>query len=339
MLDDYDIRPHCRFETEVVGAVYDEATGRWAVTVKGADGTEEVLDARFVVSAVGALNQPKMPDIPGMDDFAGPSFHSARWDPDVDWKGTRFALVGAGASGFQIAPTIADDVESLTIFQRTAQWMFPNAGYHSKVPVGRAVGDAPPALLRSLVPLPHLLSGVRALDGPQPHRPRVGRRRSLHQRGQRPDPRAVRRVHRVPAPGPARPARGVASRTTRRRPSACSRTTARGWPASRSPTSSWSAPASRRSSPRASSPPTACSARSTSSATPRASATTTSCGRCTSPGKGGVTLREQWGDEPTAYLGITVPNFPNLFCLYGPGTNLAHGASLIFQSECQVNYA
>jgi 4-hydroxyacetophenone monooxygenase len=55
-------------------------------------------------------------------------------------------------------------------------------------------------------------------------------------------------------------------------------------------------------------------------------------------GRDGVVLREQWGDEPTAYLGITVPNFPNLFCLYGPGTNLAHGGSLIFQSECQVNY-
>jgi 4-hydroxyacetophenone monooxygenase len=49
-------------------------------------------------------------------------------------------------------------------------------------------------------------------------------------------------------------------------------------------------------------------------------------------------LREQWGDRPSAYLGITVPGFPNLFCVYGPGTNLAHGASLIFQSECQVNY-
>jgi 4-hydroxyacetophenone monooxygenase len=55
-------------------------------------------------------------------------------------------------------------------------------------------------------------------------------------------------------------------------------------------------------------------------------------------GRDGRTLREQWGDEPTAYLGITVPNFPNFFCLYGPGTNLAHGGSLIFQSECQVNY-
>ena len=55
-------------------------------------------------------------------------------------------------------------------------------------------------------------------------------------------------------------------------------------------------------------------------------------------GRNGVDLREQFGDEPTAYLGISIPNFPNLFCLYGPGTNLAHGASLIFQSECQVNY-
>jgi 4-hydroxyacetophenone monooxygenase len=55
-------------------------------------------------------------------------------------------------------------------------------------------------------------------------------------------------------------------------------------------------------------------------------------------GRKEINLREQFGEEPTAYLGISIPNFPNLFCLYGPGTNLAHGASLIFQSECQVNY-
>jgi 4-hydroxyacetophenone monooxygenase len=56
-------------------------------------------------------------------------------------------------------------------------------------------------------------------------------------------------------------------------------------------------------------------------------------------GRKGITLREQWGDEPTAYLGITVPDFPNLFCVYGPGTNLAHSASLFFHSEFQVHYA
>ncbi len=55
-------------------------------------------------------------------------------------------------------------------------------------------------------------------------------------------------------------------------------------------------------------------------------------------GRDGAVLAEQWGDRPTAHLGITVPNFPNLFCLYGPGTNLAHGGSLIFHSECQVRY-
>jgi 4-hydroxyacetophenone monooxygenase len=55
-------------------------------------------------------------------------------------------------------------------------------------------------------------------------------------------------------------------------------------------------------------------------------------------GRNGVDLHDQWGDEPSAYLGITVPNFPNLFCLYGPGTNLAQGANLIFQSESQMNY-
>jgi 4-hydroxyacetophenone monooxygenase len=55
-------------------------------------------------------------------------------------------------------------------------------------------------------------------------------------------------------------------------------------------------------------------------------------------GRDGRTLRDVWGDEPSAYLGITVPGFPNFFCVYGPGTNLAHGGSLIFQSECQLHY-
>ena len=75
--------------------------GRACATPNGA---EEVLDARFVISAVGSLNLPRLPDIPGMESFAGPSFHSARWPEDLDIGGKRFALVGAGASGFQIGP-------------------------------------------------------------------------------------------------------------------------------------------------------------------------------------------------------------------------------------------
>ena len=136
VLDAHDLEPHCRWNTRVDTMTYDEATGRWAVEVTNPDGTTETLDARAVISAVGSLNSPRMPDIPGMDDFEGPSFHSARWDHSVEYEGKRFALIGAGASGFQIAPTIADDVEQLTVYQRTAQWVFPNPNYHRAVPDG-----------------------------------------------------------------------------------------------------------------------------------------------------------------------------------------------------------
>ncbi|MEO0494150.1 MAG: NAD(P)/FAD-dependent oxidoreductase, partial [Actinomycetota bacterium] len=136
VMDKYGIAEHCRFETEVEAATYDEATGTWIVRVRAADGTVDELPARAVISAVGSLNRPKLPEIPGMDDFEGPSFHSIRWDHSVDVTDTKFALVGAGATGFQIAPTIADEVEQLNVFQRTAQWMFPNPNYHEPVPDG-----------------------------------------------------------------------------------------------------------------------------------------------------------------------------------------------------------
>src|SRR6476469_8907537 len=129
----YGVDRHVRFETEVLGATWDDTSATWSVRVRGADGTEDTLVARAVISAVGQLNRPNLPDIPGRDSFAGPAFHSARWDHDVDLAGARVAMIGAGASGFQIAPTIAPDVERLTVFQRTAQWMFPNPNYHDEV--------------------------------------------------------------------------------------------------------------------------------------------------------------------------------------------------------------
>ena len=82
---------------------------------------------------MGQLNRPQLPDIPGLESFEGPLFHSARWDHSFDYTGKRVAVIGAGASGFQIVPTIAPDVAQLTVFQRTAQWMFPNPNYHEKV--------------------------------------------------------------------------------------------------------------------------------------------------------------------------------------------------------------
>src|SRR5207244_2760836 len=136
VLDKYGLGPHCRFRTEVTALTWDEPTASWQVELRNPDGNAESLQARFVVSAVGSLNIPRVPDIEGMDLFAGPSFHSARWPDGLDIADTRFALVGAGATGFQIAPAIADQVAQLTIFQRTTQWMLPNPLYHATVPPG-----------------------------------------------------------------------------------------------------------------------------------------------------------------------------------------------------------
>ena len=136
IVEKYDLWPHCHFDTAVTRLRWDDEHARWSVQVRGPNGTEGDLEARFVVSAVGSLNIPKLPDIPGMETFGGPSFHSARWPARPRSDRQAVCLVGAGASGFQIGPAIADEVEQLTIFQRTAQWIIPNPLYHTAVPEG-----------------------------------------------------------------------------------------------------------------------------------------------------------------------------------------------------------
>ena len=115
------------------------------------DGATETLRARAVISAVGQLNAPYVPDLSGAASFAGPAFHTARWDHDVDLTGRNVVMIGAGATGFQIAPAIAERVGSLTIFQRTAQWMFPNPDYHSKVGAGVPAGGIDPSARRACI--------------------------------------------------------------------------------------------------------------------------------------------------------------------------------------------
>src|SRR5690606_1309608 len=87
-------------------------------------------------SAVGQLNRPHYPEIPGRDTFAGPAFHSARWRHDVDLRGKRVAVIGTGASAMQFVPEIAPVVGELLVFQRTPAWMVPTPDYHAEVPPG-----------------------------------------------------------------------------------------------------------------------------------------------------------------------------------------------------------
>lgn len=117
--DDFELRPHLRCNTEVTAAAFDEQSGTWRVDL--ATGDSATVDA--VILATGQLSRPKLPAVKGMGSFAGPSFHSARWDHTVELAGKRVAVVGSGASAIQVVPAIADQVADLTVIQRSPNWV------------------------------------------------------------------------------------------------------------------------------------------------------------------------------------------------------------------------
>lgn len=123
-----------RYETEVVRAVYDETSMTWRVLVRDQNGQEEELETNILVTAVGSLNRAKLPPILGVGTFAKREFHSSAWPNDLDLAGKRVAVVGNGASAMQIVPAIAGEVEHLTVFQRSTQWVAPFEKF--RTPIG-----------------------------------------------------------------------------------------------------------------------------------------------------------------------------------------------------------
>ncbi|MGD9621894.1 MAG: flavin-containing monooxygenase [Mycolicibacterium sp.] len=123
-VDKYGLRPRIRFGTKVLGANFDGVQGCWRLRLDSGSGPETVT-ARFLVNASGVLTVPNLPDIPGVDSFAGATIHTARWDHTQDLGGKRVAVIGTGASAVQVIPEIAPMVERLTVFQRTPIWCFP----------------------------------------------------------------------------------------------------------------------------------------------------------------------------------------------------------------------
>ncbi len=119
--DKYGITSKIRYDAEVTEAAFDEATGRWAITINGT----ETLDARALVAGVGSLHEPKYPDLPGLDSFTGTTFHSAQWDHEHDLTDRRVAVIGTGASAIQFVPQIAKQAAQLDVYQRTAPWITP----------------------------------------------------------------------------------------------------------------------------------------------------------------------------------------------------------------------
>jgi 4-hydroxyacetophenone monooxygenase len=308
------------------------------VRLRAPGGGEERIAANAIVSGVGQLNRPFIPDIPGRARFRGASFHSAAWDERQDLAGKRVAVIGSGASAFQLVPEVAKIAAKLTVFQRSPAWMTPNPIYHARVSEGKKwllrhvpayarwyrfllFWPGSDGLLPSLVvdpSWPHPARSVNALNEEQ----RVMFTAYLaSQLEGRPD--LLAKVT------PSYPPFGKRMLQDN---------------------GSWLG-ALRRPNVEL----VTCGIRAIDAsgvvdeegvhhpADAIVFATGFHANKFLWPmrieGRGGVVLSERWGEDPRAYLGITIPDFPNFFCLYGPSTNLAHAGSIIFHSECQVRYA
>ncbi|OCR22081.1 hypothetical protein AFK24_26200 [Pseudomonas syringae] len=123
---------HIQFNTEVTDAHWDEDSQRWQLLCRDSAGQTRV-DSNVVVFAVGQLNRPMIPAIPGKETFQGPAFHSAQWDHNVDWSGKRVAVIGTGASAAQFIPQLAKTAADLKVFARTTNWLLPTPDLHEKI--------------------------------------------------------------------------------------------------------------------------------------------------------------------------------------------------------------
>ena len=337
VIDHHQLAQHFRFNTEVTRAVYDEAQRQWVVDTLDKDGVEEQYVVNSVISAVGQLNRPRFPDIPGIESFKGQWCHSAAWDDSVDYRGKRVVVIGSGASAFQMVPAIADDVRHLTVFQRSAPWMFENPIYHDKVPEGKkwCLQHLPfyTRWFRFLIFWPACDGAYDTVfvDPDWPHQERsinamndmVYEMFAGHIKKQVGNDEALL-AKVIPDYAP------MGKRTLQ-------------------DNGSWLAALKKANVDLVTQGVASVSEQGVTAADgsfypadvilyATGFETDNFLGPMEIRGRGGVSLSGQWGIEPAAYLGVTVPNFPNFYCMFGPGTNLAFGGSLIFNGECQVRY-
>lgn len=126
--DTFDIKSHIEFNTEVKSIIWDEKASEWEIRAEGPEG-QRVWRANVVFTSVGFLNRPSVPDFPGADSFQGRAFHTARWPEDLDLKGKRVAVIGSGASSYQMVPVLAKEADHVYMFQRKPSWCFDMPGY------------------------------------------------------------------------------------------------------------------------------------------------------------------------------------------------------------------
>nr|MBA3655602.1 NAD(P)/FAD-dependent oxidoreductase [Actinomycetota bacterium] len=335
--DVFGLRDHIRFGTEVDNAVWSDDALRWSVTVRTPAGDRETLVANAVISAVGQLNRPSLPDIAGVESFEGPAFHSARWDHGVDLTGKRVAVIGTGASAVQFIPEIAPDVSELVVFQRTPPWLGPTPEYHERVSDGLRwlyahvpsysewnrfsifwkMGDGVLDNVRVDEAWESDGSSVSALNDfvrmmlTEYIKAEFAGRPDLLDAALPNYPPGAKRMLRD---------NGVWAGTLKRDnvrlvTESIGEITAKGIVTADGEEHQVDVivygtgfQASQFLTP------------------------------MTVKGAGGIDLHEHWAGDARAYLGVTVPGFPNLFCLYGPNTNIVINGSIVYFSECGVRY-
>ncbi|MEM9175063.1 MAG: NAD(P)/FAD-dependent oxidoreductase [Myxococcota bacterium] len=334
--DAFGLREHIRFGTEVERATFDEATGSWTLAL-GGDAAHETATAHVLVSGMGQLNRPRMPEIEGMDDFQGPAFHSARWDRGVDLAGKRVAVIGTGASACQFIPIVADQASELTVLQRTPPWLLPTEDYHEKVPAGLQwlyqhvphyaewyrfwlFWSTAEGLLET-VEVQDDWAGAPASVGPLNEEVRVMLLEYLKEATGGDDALLEKMTPGYP-PFSKRFVRdnGILPRTFARddvtlETTGIERITEKGL-------------------------------RLSDGREVEVDVIVYGTGFTASDflmpleviGRDGRKLHDHWAGDARAYLGITLPHFPNLFLLYGPNTNIVVNGSIIFFTECEVDY-
>lgn len=313
--DEQGVRPHLRLGHEVRAAAWDAQARLWRLeTSRGA------YTAQVLVAAGGPLTEPSIPELPGLTDFRGDTFHSARWRHDLDLTGRRVAVIGTGASAIQFVPRIAPQVAALTLFQRTPAWVLPRRD--------RGISTVERRLFRS-APLLHRLvragvywgREVQATAFLRPALMRLGQgmaRRHLRRSvadpvlRERLTPSYTMGCKRVLLSDDFYPALGRANVDVVTEP--ITRVTADGV-----------VTADGRAHPadtlvfgtgfHVTDLPMARAIR----------------------GTDGRTLAEHWAGSMYAYRGTSVTGFPNLFLLLGPNTGLGHN-SVVFMIECQLSY-
>jgi 4-hydroxyacetophenone monooxygenase len=335
--DQFGIRDRIRFNTEVLSADWKEDAAVWRIRVRGSDGAEETIEVNALITSTGQLNQPKLPDIPGQGSFEGPSFHSARWDHDVDLRGKRVAVIGNGASASQIIPEVAKEAGELVIFQRTPTWYAPVPNYHDAVPENlNWLFNHVPRYAQWYrfwifwTSAEGLLPSAAVDEGWDGNPESIGAANDLIKEmftsymqaelADRPD--LAEKV--IPTYPPASKRivldNGIWAETLKRDnvellTDKIDEITPRG-------------------------------VRTTDGMEHAADvviyATGFQASRFLAPmavhGRNGIDLNEQWDGDARAYLGVTIPNFPNFFMTYGPNTNIVVNGSTVYFAECEVTY-